>query len=430
MGHLRNFVAGASIALALTGMGCGAADEGGGISPNTMPTAGAPGGTGVRGGAAGMTVIGGTGGFGGTAGVGNQPCTGDACQPGGAGGAGGMVVAGTGGVGGVGGAGGAGGMVQPVSPDMIEDQCLRPGAFDPLVPKYPQETCYEFLVHGAFGETDTSKFTTPMGESYNQFYYSVPWPAGSVATRFGQKLDNKAVSHHWLAFAQTLSQAPGTVEPNVLGTTLFTDAELIAGWAVGGCSTTYPENVGVALPSAGTIMVQWHHYNNTGAPAGDGSAVQICVVPESTREHKAGLTFLGTENISVPAGMQGQNSGTCVNDSTGPITIIGFTPHMHTIGIHMQSEVMRAGGSTMENVFDMPFQFDYQTNYMLQAPGVVLMPGDSITSTCTWENKGFSSVGFGQSTTSEMCYQFALSYPYGALNNGVVSLIGATNTCW
>jgi hypothetical protein len=29
-----------------------------------------------------------------------------------------------------------------------------------------------------------------------------------------------------------------------------------------------------------------------------------------------------------------------------------------------------------------------------------------------------------------MCYQFALSYPYGALNNGVLSLIGATNTCW
>ncbi len=30
----------------------------------------------------------------------------------------------------------------------------------------------------------------------------------------------------------------------------------------------------------------------------------------------------------------------------------------------------------------------------------------------------------------EMCYQFTISYPYGALNNGVISLIGATNTCW
>jgi hypothetical protein len=29
-----------------------------------------------------------------------------------------------------------------------------------------------------------------------------------------------------------------------------------------------------------------------------------------------------------------------------------------------------------------------------------------------------------------MCYQFAYSYPVGALNNGVFSLTGATNTCW
>jgi hypothetical protein len=95
----------------------------------------------------------------------------------------------------------------------------------------------------------------------------------------------------------------------------------------------------------------------------------------------------------------------------------------------MKSEVTRAAGGLTETVFDMPFQFDYQTNYMMN-PGVVLMPGDSITSTCTWQNQGLSTVGFGQSTKQEMCYQFALSYPYGELNNGVGSLIGATNTCW
>jgi dopamine beta-monooxygenase len=187
--------------------------------------------------------------------------------------------------------------------------------------------------------------------------------------------------------------------------------------------------VGVHLPSTGTIMIQWHHYNNTGATAMDGTKVQICAVPEANRVHKAGLTFLGTETISVPAGSEGKNSGTCVNDSSEPITILGFTPHMHTIGIHMQSVVNRGGTGPDENVFDMPFQFDYQTNYMMNPP-VVLMPGDTITSTCTWQNNGVGNVGFGQSTKQEMCYQFALSYPYGALNNGVLSLIGATNTCW
>jgi len=370
---------------------------------NTWLASGAPGGTACAptGGAGGADVVGGVGGVGGASGIG--------------------------GTGGFGGAGGAGGTID--ERPAIDDQCTRPGAFDPLTPKDAQELCYDFPTHGQFGEDDTSKFTMPSGESYNQFYYSIPWPDGYVATRFGQKFDNTKVLHHWLMFAQQFGQTPGTVEPNVLGTTLFTDAELIAGWAVGGCTTTFPENVGVHLPTTGVIMIQWHHYNNTGSPAQDGSAVQICAVPESTREHKAGLTFLGTETIRVPAGEIGENAGTCVNDSSGPITIVAFTPHMHEIGINMKSEVMRAGGSTMDNVFDMPFQFDYQTNYMMN-PAVVLMPGDSITSTCTWQNQGSSQVGFGQSTKQEMCYQFALSYPYGALNNGVISLIGATNTCW
>ena len=39
-------------------------------------------------------------------------------------------------------------------------------------------------------------------------------------------------------------------------------------------------------------------------------------------------------------------------------------------------------------------------------------------------------MAFGQPTTSEMCYQFAIAYPYDALNSGNLSLIGATNTCW
>jgi dopamine beta-monooxygenase len=152
-------------------------------------------------------------------------------------------------------------------------------------------------------------------------------------------------------------------------------------------------------------------------------------VPAGTRPHTAGITFLGTELIGVPAGGKAEGWGTCLNDSTGPVTIIGFSPHMHEIGIHMKSEVTRARGGGSEVVFDLPFQFDYQTNYTMNPP-VVLQPGDSITSTCTWQNDSFATVGFGQSTKAEMCYQFALAYPYGALNNGVLSLIGATNTCW
>jgi hypothetical protein len=101
---------------------------------------------------------------------------------------------------------------------------------------------------------------------------------------------------------------------------------------------------------------------------------------------------------------------------------------MHLLGVNMKSVVTHAGGGT-ETVFDHPFQFDHQVNYLLN-PTYELKPGDKITSTCTFNNTTSAPVAFGQSTTAEMCYQFTFGYPYGALNNGVISLIGATNTCW
>jgi hypothetical protein len=319
--------------------------------------------------------------------------------------------------------GGAGGTGLPMGEN---SQCDVAGAFEPLVAR-DGETCYEFKTHGQSGATDTTEFAIPLDESYSQFYFNVPWPAGSVATRFGSRFDNLKVLHHWLAFSSISGNPAGTVAKNVTGTTLGENAELIAGWAVGGCTTEYPNDVGVVLPDSGKIMVQWHHYNNTGMPQTDGSAVQICTVPKAMRQNLAGLTFLGTEDIFLGPGKP-TAVGTCENTSGKDIHILGFTPHMHTIGIHMKSEVMNPDGK-MDVPFDKPFVFDQQVNYM-QNPPYILKPGARITSTCTYQNDSGVPVAFGQSTSQEMCYQFTVAYPYEALNRGNFSLIGATNTCW
>ena len=46
------------------------------------------------------------------------------------------------------------------------------------------------------------------------------------------------------------------------------------------------------------------------------------------------LTWLGSEHIDVPPGEKSETYGTCINDSSGPITIVAFWPHMHEIGIN------------------------------------------------------------------------------------------------
>jgi hypothetical protein len=309
----------------------------------------------------------------------------------------------------------------------LENECKADGAFEPLVAR-DGETCYDFPVHNLSSPTDKTEFNIIPGESYNQFYYSIPWPAGSIATRFGANFDNLPALHHWLMFASHAG-TNGQVSTNVLGTTIGEDAQLIGGWAVGGCAVEFGDDMGLQLPSTGTIMVQWHHYNNTPAMVTDGSKVQICTLPANGRPHVGGLTWLGTENIEVPGGQKGQAVGTCENDEQEDITIVAFWPHMHEIGVHMKSEVMKAGESSWTTVFDKPFQFNYQVHYM-QKPQLVLKPGDQIRSTCSFMNTTPGHVSFGQSTKQEMCYQFAFSYPAGALDNGVISLIGASNTCW
>ena len=59
-----------------------------------------------------------------------------------------------------------------------------------------------------------------------------------------------------------------------------------------------------------------------------------------------------------------------------------------------------------------PFSFADQAWYRKD---LVIMPGDTITTTCTWD--GF--VNFGTDTSEEMCYLFTVAYPKGALSDGL-----------
>ena len=125
------------------------------------------------------------------------------------------------------------------------------------------------------------------------------------------------------------------------------------------------------------------------------------------------------------------DSGTCNPlregmNSTDPIRILAFWPHMHTLGTNMKRVINRRGGMS-ETVFDKPFDFDRQIHHPVD---LQLMLGDTLTATCTFNNATDKGVPFGESTDTEMCYQFVYSYPAHALENHVLSLLGATNTCW
>lgn len=297
------------------------------------------------------------------------------------------------------------------------------------------QTCYEFRNHGAPESGDTSPYPVPGGEQYVSFFFKAPWPDASELVNFRTLSDNRKILHHWLLYTTLGADMDGTFAPGV-GTHLGDAAQLLAGWAVGGNDVQMPADVALRLPPPGSgVMIEWHFYNAGGAIEMDASGIEVCVEPAGTRKHLAGMTWLGTENFNGPIGMpakvKSNFSGTCLPSRTGmndtdPIHIFTLWPHMHQYGRNMKAVVVRADG-TQEDVFEKPFDFNYQITY---DTAIDLRPGDVITSTCTFENTSDLSVPFGPSSNQEMCYNFAYSYPAGALDNGVPSLVGATNTCW
>jgi hypothetical protein len=301
--------------------------------------------------------------------------------------------------------------------------------------KNPDGTvCYQFRNHGSPEPGDMSPYPVVPGEHYVSFYYTTPWKEPAELVSWRTVYDNQKVMHHWLLYSTLGSTMDGTFAPSI-GTHIGDAAELVAGWAVGGNDVHMPKDVGLQLPPPGAgLLLEWHFYN-PGEPTMDSSAVEICTLPAGTMKNTAGMTWLGTENFNGIAGMPPKTmstfSGTCLpsregmND-TDPIRIFTLWPHMHTYGRNMKTVVNRANG-TQEEVFNKPFNFDYQITY---DAAIDLYPGDTITSTCTFMNTSDLSVAFGPSTDQEMCYQFAFSYPVRALSNGVPSLVGATNTCW
>ena len=79
----------------------------------------------------------------------------------------------------------------------------------PGLTELPGEKCYEFKVHNSTTEIDNTPYPIPMGEHYANFYFKAPWPDGTVATRYGSKLNNVKVLHHWLLFQTNEDQPDG-----------------------------------------------------------------------------------------------------------------------------------------------------------------------------------------------------------------------------
>lgn len=286
---------------------------------------------------------------------------------------------------------------------------------EPLEYDDPLLECYELRAHAA-GDLAAPFGVSTQPDLYMNFEFAAPWDGMVYARSYRSIIDNVPVVHHWLLYKNEGGQqfSDGQVSTSFGA---HPGGQLVHGWAPGASDNYFDPDVGTEMPGTATYTLELHYNNTTGGMQPDATGVEICVTP-TMPTHVATISWLGTDLIN---GAQAQ--GTCDPTSNERIHIIGANPHMHIHGSRMKVVLNRASGM-QETLHDQPFDFNYQRGY---SHDVWVEPGDTITTTCTYD----APVTFGEGTGDEMCYWFAMHYPRLALTNGnpVFSLIHGPNTC-
>ena len=249
---------------------------------------------------------------------------------------------------------------------------------------------------------------------YQCFTFKSPFNGTEQATAWAPVVDDERVLHHWILYRTETPQPDG----GVMACDMPADATFVAGWAPGGQNFELPDNVGLELAGPDDYFILQVHYHNTAhySDALDKSGVALCTT-DTPREHTAGVYTLGSVGINIPAFSSGVDAtGTCPSWATSfltePLHAIASFPHMHEFGTSFRTEVFRgADDGPMETLVEIDnWVFDNQ-RYYEHDPAFTIYPGDSIRTTCTYDNTSSNTVTFGEETEDEMCFNFVMLYP-------------------
>jgi hypothetical protein len=263
------------------------------------------------------------------------------------------------------------------------------------------DATYKLVAHGTGG--DSTPYSVPAGqEVHPKISIPAPWGKETMqAIAFRSITDNPKVLHHWILYGS--------------------QREFLVGWAPGKqeISTMGESDVGMNL-SGGTLTLDMHYNNLQGTAAQpDSSGVEICVLkPEHFRKNTAAV-YMGFSQFAINIPAHSKNfevTGSCTFSGSTPVTLLTASPHAHTEARHMKFTLKKASGE-MIVMHDGAFDFNEQQSYQLDKP-LELAMGDTVITTCTYDNDTDRAITFGENTGNEMCFNFATYYPMGSMSCG------------
>lgn len=290
------------------------------------------------------------------------------------------------------------------------------GAIGPDALPCPPGERTTFVAHGATAATAPYALAADAGNLYMCFTWKAPWTTTTQATSFAPIIDDARVVHHWILYETASPQTEGGVAPCQMPF----DAKFVQGWAPGGGNTALPDDIGLGLPTAERwLILQVHYWNVAGyTDVHDRSGVAMCTTT-ALRPKTAVVSTLGSANIDLPPRSSGKVvTGKCTPQITEPIHVLSANPHMHGRGRKLKTEVLRGGSAaTVDTLVDEPaFDFQFQRAH---ASELIINPGDTLTTSCTYDNPTDKRVNFGEKTEDEMCFDFVMVWPApGLFNSG------------
>jgi hypothetical protein len=186
---------------------------------------------------------------------------------------------------------------------------------------------------------------------------------------------------------------------------------MIYGTGLGTPPMDLPEGVAVKLAKGTKIINNLHLFNATDQPISGTSGTLYKPIDPSLVQHEAEIVLAGrTIGMTVPPGESVQKGRCNISSITAsePIKVFSVAPHMHKLGTHMKSTILR--GSQTIVLQDVAYNFDNQT-FTLKNPFVELLPGDVLQTDCTYQNTTGHNVTFGESSNNEMCFTNIYYFP-------------------
>jgi hypothetical protein len=285
-------------------------------------------------------------------------------------------------------------------------------------PQYlPCTPNHVLTTHAAGSTTKKYPVPNPTNDSYVCFNFKSPFAPGEQATAWAPVIDDSRVIHHYILYGTTTAVTDGSVTANCIA--LSAGATHISGWAPGGGNTVLDPDVGLKLDYP-YFQLQVHYNNQRYSDGADASGVAFCSTT-TPRTNEAGIVTLGPSFFSIPAMANDfavpATCTTLASDGKTPLMVIGTSPHMHLLGTGFTTQHLR-GGASMGDLSNIPlgsWSFDDQRHYVI-SPRRQVMPGDTLKTTCYYDNPTASPVSFGTRTSDEMCFDFITVYPYAAAN--------------